>query len=259
MPYMCSCPAGTSFSATTPVPVFSYTSISWRMPDTSASSRSSPSRTANGSSPTASRAHSTACPSPRASPWRTDDVAGHLGRPPHAREVLRLAPALEQRLELAGAIEVVLDRRLAARGDEDDLLDAGGDALLDDQLDARACRRAAASPSGSPWSRAETASPGPRPGTPPSGPFFVMVRCRAFYARFQPTPEGRERRTAERGRGRRRRRRRRRRQGVNGAEDLGHRLVERRRDLRALGQVAQRARQRHVAEDRDTRLARDRP
>jgi hypothetical protein len=46
--------------------------------------------------------------------------------------------ALVQRLgELVGVVEMVLDRRLAAAGDEDELLDPGGLRLLDRVLDDR--------------------------------------------------------------------------------------------------------------------------
>ena len=43
----------------------------------------------------------------------------------------------ERLLELGGAVEIVLERALAARGDEDELLDAGGARLVDRVLDQR--------------------------------------------------------------------------------------------------------------------------
>ena len=46
-------------------------------------------------------------------------------------EHLDVALLLEQVLELVGEVEVVLDRPLLARCDDDDLLDAGGDGLFD--------------------------------------------------------------------------------------------------------------------------------
>ena len=52
-------------------------------------------------------------------------------------EHLDVALLLEQVLELVGQVEVVLDRPLLAGGDDDDLLDAGGDGLLDRVLDDR--------------------------------------------------------------------------------------------------------------------------
>ncbi len=52
-------------------------------------------------------------------------------------EHLDVAPLLEQVLELVGEVEVVLDRPLLAAGDDDDLLDARRDRLLDGVLDDR--------------------------------------------------------------------------------------------------------------------------
>src|SRR5262249_55283142 len=52
-------------------------------------------------------------------------------------EHLDVALLLEQVLQLVGGVEVVLDRTLLARGDDDHLLDAGGDRLLDRVLDDR--------------------------------------------------------------------------------------------------------------------------
>ncbi len=49
----------------------------------------------------------------------------------------RLAPGLEERLELDRDVEVVLDRVLAAAGDEDDVVHARGDRLFDAVLDDR--------------------------------------------------------------------------------------------------------------------------
>ncbi len=54
-----------------------------------------------------------------------------------APEHLDVAALLEQVLELEREIEVVLDRPLLAAGDDDDLLDAGGDRLFDGVLDDR--------------------------------------------------------------------------------------------------------------------------
>ena len=48
-----------------------------------------------------------------------------------------LAARLEEGLELDGDVEVILDRVLAAAGDEDDVVDAGRDRLLDAVLDDR--------------------------------------------------------------------------------------------------------------------------
>ena len=52
-------------------------------------------------------------------------------------EHLDVALLLEQVLELVGQVEVVLDGALLAGGDDDDLLDPGGDGLLDRVLDDR--------------------------------------------------------------------------------------------------------------------------
>ena len=52
-------------------------------------------------------------------------------------ELLALAARLEKRLELDRDVEVILDRVLAAAGDEDDVVDAGGDRFLDAVLDDR--------------------------------------------------------------------------------------------------------------------------
>ena len=49
----------------------------------------------------------------------------------------RLAARLEERLELDRDVEVILDGVLAAAGDEDDVVDAGRDRLLDAVLDDR--------------------------------------------------------------------------------------------------------------------------
>ena len=210
------------------------------MPGTFASSRSSPSSTANGSSPTASRAHSTACPRPRASPCRTDkNRASSVGLRTQ-RQVVGLAALLEQRLELGGAIEVVLDRRLAARGDEDDLLDARRHALLDDDLDAghvdqrqhllrhRLGRRQ--EPRSKSRHRQHCLAPSflghgvailsALPAAPQHGPESILVDVLVDVRRRSPPPPPSRRPPA----------------------DLGDRLVQRRRDLLSLGQLAQRAR-----------------
>ena len=65
---------------------------------------------------------------------------GHLGQVADVADLaehLDVALLLEQVLELVGQVEVVLDRPLLAGGDDDDLLDPGGDGLLDRVLDDR--------------------------------------------------------------------------------------------------------------------------
>ena len=52
-------------------------------------------------------------------------------------ELLDLALLLEKAFQLVGEVEVVLDGPLLARGDDDHLLDAGRDGLLDGVLDDR--------------------------------------------------------------------------------------------------------------------------
>ena len=54
---------------------------------------------------------------------------------PHLPQLLDVALLLEQVLQLVVEVEVVLDRPLLAGGHDDDLLDAGGDRLLDRVLD----------------------------------------------------------------------------------------------------------------------------
>ena len=71
LPYCETCSGSTSISATTLPPKRSRTSIILVSRGSRLSMRSSPSRTANGSSPTCRSAHSTAWPSPFGSPWRT--------------------------------------------------------------------------------------------------------------------------------------------------------------------------------------------
>ena len=56
---------------------------------------------------------------------------GEVGDRAHLAELLDLALLLEQVLELVVEVEVVLDRALVGRGDDDDLLDPGRDRLFD--------------------------------------------------------------------------------------------------------------------------------
>ena len=49
-------------------------------------------------------------------------------------ELLGLAAAFERAVELVGDVEMVLDHRLVAAGDEDEVLDPGGARLIDHVL-----------------------------------------------------------------------------------------------------------------------------
>src|SRR5579883_1981248 len=65
------------------------------------------------------------------------DAAG-CGEPaPDLVELLELAALSQHALQLVAVIEMILDRRLAAAGDEDELLDAGRLRLLEGVLDER--------------------------------------------------------------------------------------------------------------------------
>ena len=102
------------------------------------STSSSGSITANGSSPTMSRAHQTAWPSPSGACCRVKLMA------PASRLVARqnvllglLAARRERGVELEHAVEMILDHALVAAGDEDEMLDAGFLGLVDHVLDQR--------------------------------------------------------------------------------------------------------------------------
>src|SRR5574340_518033 len=62
---------------------------------------------------------------------------GEVADVPDLPEHLDVAALLEEMLELVVEVEVVLDRPLLAARDDDDLLDAGGNGLLDRVLDDR--------------------------------------------------------------------------------------------------------------------------
>src|SRR5262249_47437657 len=61
----------------------------------------------------------------------------HVGDGANLRELLALAARLEEGLELHCDVEVILDRVLAAAGDDDDVVGAGRDRFLDAVLDDR--------------------------------------------------------------------------------------------------------------------------
>ena len=60
---------------------------------------------------------------------------GHVGDVPDQLQLVLVALVGEQQLELDRAVEVVLDGLLAPPGDDQDVLDPGGDRLLDHVLD----------------------------------------------------------------------------------------------------------------------------
>ena len=99
---------------------------------------SSPSITTNGSSPTCLRATDTAWPSPSGSPWRTKWMSARSASSTDLGELAVLPFSRELVLELEVAVEVVLEGPLVAAGDDQDVVDAGGDRLLDHVLDRRA-------------------------------------------------------------------------------------------------------------------------
>ena len=60
---------------------------------------------------------------------------GHVADLAHLAQHLDVAAALQQRLQLEAVVEVVFDGTLLAAGDDDDLLDPGGNGLFDRVLD----------------------------------------------------------------------------------------------------------------------------
>ena len=62
---------------------------------------------------------------------------GEVGEAADVGELGVLALAGQLQLELDVAVEVVLDGPLVAAGDDEDVVDPGGDGLLDDVLDRR--------------------------------------------------------------------------------------------------------------------------
>ena len=63
------------------------------------------------------------------------DQPHHLADPPHLLQQLRLVLARERLLQLEVAVEMILDRGLAAAGDQDHLGGARFHRLFHDQLD----------------------------------------------------------------------------------------------------------------------------
>ena len=93
---------------------------------------------ANGSSPTSSRAHQTAWPRPSGTCWRVKlGLPRRRLQPLQAGELVVLAALGERVIEFELHVEMVLDDRLVASGHEDEMLDAGLACLVDDILDDR--------------------------------------------------------------------------------------------------------------------------
>ena len=95
------------------------------------------SSTAKGSSPTISRAHQTAWPRPSGACWRVKLVCAGRRQVGHQRLAVPsvLPRSLQRVVELIGDVEMILDDRLVAAGDEDEMLDAGLARLVDHMLD----------------------------------------------------------------------------------------------------------------------------
>ena len=128
----------TSIAATIEPPVSAWASIICCRHGVSAAITSSGRITAKGSSPTSRRAHHTAWPSPErlGLPKVGNGARGHVGGRQRLQELV-LALLAQRRLELGRVVEVVLQRGLAARGDEDELLDPRRARLVDGVLDER--------------------------------------------------------------------------------------------------------------------------
>ena len=126
-------------TATTLPPVFSWAATSCAVQVGEPIISSSGSSTANGSSPIQWRAHHTAWPRPSGFCWRVKiALPGLMVASSRLLQLGLLVAALDQRgLELVGVVEMILDRALVAAGDEDEFLDAGGEAFLDRVLDQR--------------------------------------------------------------------------------------------------------------------------
>ena len=95
---------------------------------------SSGSTRTKGSSPIVRRADITAWAIPPSDAVGQCDL-GHLPRPLHALEALRIRLRLERCFEIGDAPEVVLDGALATRGHHHDVLDSRIHQLFDDVMD----------------------------------------------------------------------------------------------------------------------------
>ena len=111
-------------------------------------------------------------------------------RAPASRSSSLVLPGLlEVVLELEVAVEVVLERPLAAAGDDEDVVDAGRAPPPRPRTGSPACRRPAASPWAAPSSPAGTGCrarpPGSRPCAPCGPPYGEPTRA------ARPSPSGR--------------------------------------------------------------------
>ena len=97
----------------------------------------SPSITKNGSSPVCGGTAQHGVTEPARALLANVEDLGELGDRAYLPQLVDRAGALEQILELERAVEVVLDRALASAGDDEYVVDAGGDRLFDHVLDDR--------------------------------------------------------------------------------------------------------------------------
>ena len=93
--------------------------------------------TANGSSPDQRPGHQHGVAETERLALPDVSEVDHVGDLADLGELLALAARLEERLELDRDVEMILDRVLAATGDEDDVADAGFDGFFDAVLDDR--------------------------------------------------------------------------------------------------------------------------
>ena len=85
------------------------------------------------------RAHQMAWPRPSGACWRVKLIVPGLRQLAAQRlQLLGLAARLERRLELIGEIEMILDARLVAAGDEDEVLDSRLARLVEHIFERRA-------------------------------------------------------------------------------------------------------------------------
>ena len=145
--------------------------------------RSSPSSTANGSSPTCCAAHEDGvAEAARVALADVVDV-GEVGRLPAPAASRSASPlASSACLELEARSKWSSSGALVAAGDHQDVVEAGARRPPRRRTGSPACRRPAASPWASPWSPAGTGCRGRRRGSPP------WSRCIPRTLEGRPTP-----------------------------------------------------------------------